>query len=88
MAEQIPDIAKTNASIQIQTGQVHKILPLNSWIIGMDPLFNLHLNLDGIAEAWVTLLVYFFGKRKPGMPELKNWTSLVASLYNPALIKN
>ena len=100
--QQVPIMVfvENEACIQIHTGEVHKILPLNSWINIMDPLFNLHLNLDGVAEAWITqkptvdgivtgielfdaqgkLLVYFFGKRKPGIPELENWTSLVASL--------
>ncbi|MDP4821948.1 MAG: hemin-degrading factor [Saprospiraceae bacterium] len=101
-AQQVPIMVfvENEACIQIHTGEVHKILPLNSWINVMDPLFNLHLNLDGVGEAWITrkptvdgvvtgvelfdrggkLLVYFFGKRKPGLPELETWRSLVDAL--------
>lgn len=86
--------------IQIHTGEVKKIVPMEGWINVMDPEFNLHLKLDGIAEIWETrkptkdgivtglevfdangdLIVYCFGKRKPGIPELQAWRDLVAEL--------
>lgn len=86
--------------IQIHTGQVNKIVPMEGWINVMDPEFNLHLRLDGIAEIWETrkptkdgivtgievfdadgeLIVYCFGKRKPGIPELQEWRDLVSEL--------
>ncbi len=86
--------------IQIHTGLVKKLVPMNSWFNVMDPDFNLHLQTEGIAEVWVTkkptvdgfvtglevydkngdMIVQCFGKRKPGIPELENWRSLVAGL--------
>lgn len=86
--------------IQIHTGPVKNIVPMDGWINVMDPAFNLHLKLDGIAETWETrkptkdgvvtgievfdqegeLIVYCFGKRKPGIPELTEWRELVAQL--------
>lgn len=39
--------------IEIHTGPVHKIIERGSWINVMDPRFNLHLNLDGVGEAWL-----------------------------------
>jgi putative hemin transport protein len=100
--EQVPIMVfvENEACIQIHTGEINKILPMDTWINVMDPMFNLHLNLEGVAEAWITkkptedgivtgvelfdaqgkLLVYFFGKRKPGIPELETWRTLVAEL--------
>lgn len=86
--------------IQIHTGEVKNIVSMDNWINVMDPEFNLHLNLNGIAEVWETrkptkdgivtgievfdtegeLIVYCFGKRKPGIPELQEWRDLVAEL--------
>jgi putative hemin transport protein len=86
--------------IQIHTGEVNRIVPMNGWINVMDPKFNLHLKLGGIAEIWETrkptkdgivtgievfdaegeLIVYCFGKRKPGIPELEDWRDLVNEL--------
>ncbi|MBK7870614.1 MAG: hemin-degrading factor [Saprospiraceae bacterium] len=86
--------------IQIHTGQVNKIVPMEGWINVMDSEFNLHLKLGGIAEIWETrkptkdgivtgievfdaegeLIVYCFGKRKPGIPELQAWRDLVSEL--------
>lgn len=86
--------------IQIHTGIVNKIVPMEGWINVMDPEFNLHLKLGGIAEVWETrkpttdgivtgievfdgageLIVYCFGKRKPGIPELQAWRDLVKEL--------
>ncbi len=86
--------------IQIHSGPVRNIVPMEGWINVMDPAFNLHLKLDGISEIWETrkptkdgivtgievfdqegeLIVYCFGKRKPGIPELKEWRELVTQL--------
>ncbi|HFK5562685.1 TPA: hemin-degrading factor [Elizabethkingia anophelis] len=86
--------------IQIHTGEVNKVLWYNTWINVMDPDFNLHLDTEKIAEAWVVkkptedglvhavevfnkdgeFIAQFFGKRKPGMPELQEWKDLVAEL--------
>ena len=86
--------------IQIHSGAVNKIFPMDNWINVMDPMFNLHLNLDGVAETWMVrkctsdgivtsielydqageLIVYCFGERKPGKPELLDWRTLVAEL--------
>ena len=88
--------------IQIHTGEVEKVLWYNSWINVMDPDFNLHLDTEKIAEAWVVkkptedgmvnaievfnkdgeFIVQFFGKRKPGIPELQEWKDLIAELEN------
>lgn len=92
--------AGNSGCIQIHTGLVQRILPMDQWINVMDPEFNLHLNTEGIAEVWevrkptadgiVTsvevfdatgeLIVYFFGKRKPGIPEMQAWRDLTAKL--------
>ncbi|MEM9885250.1 MAG: ChuX/HutX family heme-like substrate-binding protein [Bacteroidota bacterium] len=40
--------------IQIHTGQINKIVPMQGWFNIMDPDFNLHLKLAGISETWVT----------------------------------
>ncbi|MCP4437923.1 MAG: hemin-degrading factor [Aureispira sp.] len=86
--------------IQIHTGEIKKTLTMGTWFNIMDPLFNLHLDLSGVAETWVVnknttdgqvtalevfgkdgqQIVQFFGKRKPGTPELEEWRSLVAAL--------
>lgn len=83
--------------IQIHTGPVNKLLEHGSWYNVMDPMFNLHLNEEGIHHTWVTkkptvdgtvtalevfdkdgeLIVTFFGKRKPGIPELQGWRDIV-----------
>jgi putative hemin transport protein len=43
-----------NGCIQIHTGPVRKLAPMEGWINIMDPDFNLHLRLDGIQESWIT----------------------------------
>jgi putative hemin transport protein len=40
--------------IQIHTGRIERLVPMNDWFNIMDPDFNLHLRLDGLAETWVT----------------------------------
>ena len=39
--------------LQIHTGPVRKIVPLDPWFNVMDPEFNLHLDTSGIAETWM-----------------------------------
>ena len=87
-------------NIQIHTGLVRKTMWHNNWFNVMDPDFNLHLDMDKIAQTWIVrkptedgmvtaievynelgeIIVQFFGKRKPGIPELEEWRELVASL--------
>jgi putative hemin transport protein len=90
-----------NAScLEIHTGPVKKVVEMEGWFNIMDPGFNLHVQTEGITEAWVTskptsdgpvtalecygsdgtLLVQFFGERKPGRPELVEWQRLAHSL--------
>ncbi len=86
--------------LQIHTGTVTKIFPMENWINVMDEKFNLHLDESLIANTFVVRkpttdgvvtaievydaageqIVQFFGKRKPGIPELQEWRSLVAEL--------
>ncbi|GAB5555469.1 MAG: hemin-degrading factor [Saprospiraceae bacterium] len=42
-----------NACIQIHTGMINKLVPMEGWFNIMDPDFNLHLQLKGIQETWV-----------------------------------
>ena len=92
--------ANSPGCIQIHTGPVKKLFPMDKWFNVMDPDFNLHLNLEGIAESWVVkkptkdglvtgleiydaqgeLIVYLFGKRKPGIPELESWRKIIDEL--------
>lgn len=39
--------------IQIHTGQVNKLVETGPWFNVLDPEFNMHLKLDGIASAWL-----------------------------------
>lgn len=86
--------------IQIHTGEIKRLVPMEGWFNIMDPDFNLHLKLEGIAETWVVkkptadgvvtglevfdaegnMVVYCFGKRKPGIPELEEWRGIVREL--------
>ena len=86
--------------VQIHTGKVKNLQYYGSWYNVMDPKFNLHLNMDSIAEAWIVkkptddgivtslelfdangdLITYFFGKRKPGIPELESWRSIIENI--------
>ena len=88
--------------IQIHTGPVTNVVEARGWFNVLDPDFNLHLQDQAIAEAWVVRkptrdgmvtalecydaageqIVQFFGKRKPGIPELETWRALVADLEN------
>jgi len=86
--------------LQIHTGTIQKIVELEHWFNVMDPLFNLHLNMHGVSEAWIvkkptadgvvtslevfgiegSIIMQCFGKRKPGLPELKEWRNVVEKL--------
>lgn len=86
--------------VQIHTGEVKKLVPMDQWYNIMDPKFNMHLRLDHIEQAWIVrkptkdgivtslelfdangeLIVYFFGKRKPGQAELEAWRVLIDEL--------
>lgn len=41
-------------SVQIFTGTVEKVVPMDNWINIFNPQFTLHLLADTIAESWVT----------------------------------
>lgn len=86
--------------IQIHTGPIKKIVSFQNWFNVMDPDFNLHLNLLGVAKIWVVkkptadgvvtslevfdeegdIIMQCFGKRKPGLPELKEWRNAIEKL--------
>lgn len=88
------------ANIQIHTGEVDRIKEANGWLNVLDERFNLHLNIEGISDAWVVykptedgvvtslelfdragaVIVQFFGARKPGIPERKDWKLLIHDL--------
>ena len=40
-------------AIQIYTGQIHTLYRQGPWYNIIDPSFNLHLNTQAIASAWV-----------------------------------
>ena len=39
--------------LQIHSGPIHKVMSVGSWINVMDPRFNLHLQMDSVAQAWL-----------------------------------
>jgi putative hemin transport protein len=39
--------------LQIHSGPIHKVMLTESWINVMDPRFNLHLQMDCVAQAWI-----------------------------------
>lgn len=39
--------------LQIHSGPIHKVMLTGSWINVMDPRFNLHLQMDSVAQAWL-----------------------------------
>lgn len=53
-AEQVPIMVfvGNRGCIQIHSGTVNKVAPLNSWINVLDKEFNLHLNEEEIANVW------------------------------------
>lgn len=86
--------------IQIHTGEVENILDARGWFNVMDERFNLHIDQDKIARAYVVKkptadgivtslelfnehgenVALFFGKRKPGIPEMEEWRNLIGKL--------
>lgn len=87
-------------NIQIHTGEINKVLWHHNWFNIIDPDFNMHLDMDKIAQTWIVrkpttdgivtsievfnemgeIIVQFFGKRKPGIPELEEWQDLIKDL--------
>ena len=39
--------------LQIHSGPIYKVMSVGSWINVMDPRFNLHLQMDSVAQAWL-----------------------------------
>jgi putative hemin transport protein len=39
--------------VQIHTGEIKNLKFFNEWYNIMDPKFNLHLNMSGVAETWI-----------------------------------
>ena len=39
--------------LQIHSGPIQKVMAVGSWINVMDPRFNLHLQMDSVAQAWL-----------------------------------
>jgi putative hemin transport protein len=39
--------------LQIHSGPIHQVILTGSWINVMDPRFNLHLQMDSVAQAWL-----------------------------------
>lgn len=39
--------------LQIHSGSIHKVMLAGSWINVMDSRFNLHLQMDSVAQAWL-----------------------------------
>ena len=39
--------------LQIHSGPIHKVMSVEPWINVMDPRFNLHLQMDSVAQAWL-----------------------------------
>jgi putative hemin transport protein len=83
--------------IQIHTGEVERVAAARGWFNVLDERFNLHIDEDRIARAYVVKkptadgtvtslelfnergenAALFFGKRKPGIPEMEEWKILV-----------
>lgn len=86
--------------IQIHTGEVENVLDARGWFNVMDERFNLHIDQDKIARAYIVKkptvdgtvtslelfneqgenVALFFGKRKPGIPEMEEWRTLIGRL--------
>jgi putative hemin transport protein len=39
--------------LQIHSGPIQKVMAVGSWINVMDSRFNLHLQMDAVAQAWL-----------------------------------
>lgn len=92
--------------IQIHTGEVENVLDARGWFNVMDENFNLHIDQEKIARAYVVKkptvdgtvtsleifneqgenVALFFGKRKPGIPEMEEWRKLIVQLTGKAVI--
>lgn len=57
-ANEIMIFVGNRGCVQIFTGKVEKLLPMDNWLNIFNPHFTLHLMEDSIAESWIT--------RKPG----------------------
>ncbi|WP_437611093.1 hemin-degrading factor [Erwinia sp. V71] len=57
-ANEIMIFVGNRGCVQIFTGKVEKLLPMDNWLNIFNPQFTLHLIEDSIAESWIT--------RKPG----------------------
>ena len=86
--------------IQIHTGEIEKVVEAHGWFNILDEKFNLHIDQDKIARAYVVKkptadgtvtslelfnaegenVALFFGKRKPGIPEMNEWRELIENL--------
>ncbi len=86
--------------IQIHTGEVENVVEARGWFNVMDEKFNLHIDQEKIASAYVVKkpttdgtvtsleifneagenVALFFGKRKPGIPEMQEWRDLIVDL--------
>lgn len=86
--------------LQIFSGPIKRLVPMEAWYNILDRDFNLHLQLNSIAHAWVVKkctsdgivtslelfdhqgqhILYCFGQRKPGIPELKSWRTAIEQL--------
>lgn len=100
--EQIPMMffLGNRSCLQIFSGNIHRLKPMENWYNILDRDFNLHLKLDAIVDAWVVKkctkdglvtsielfddagqhILYCFGKRKPGIPELETWRVAIGRL--------
>ncbi|MBC6992986.1 ChuX/HutX family heme-like substrate-binding protein [Neolewinella lacunae] len=90
----------SSGCIQIHSGPVKHLKWMGKWFNVLDPAFNLHLDTEAIATAYVVrkptedgivtslelfddrgeMITYFFGARKPGQPELPEWTEILENL--------
>lgn len=54
-AEQLPIMCfvSNRGMVQIHSGPVQKLVRTGPWFNVLDPMFNLHLNTDAIAQCWV-----------------------------------
>jgi len=52
-AEPIMVFVGNTGSIQIHSGLVKRIVPLDDWLNVMDPDFNLHVRTTGLDSAWI-----------------------------------
>lgn len=102
VADQIPMMffLGNPSCLQIFSGHIHRLHPMENWYNILDRDFNLHLKLDSIVDAWVVKkctedglvtsielfddagqhILYCFGKRKPGIPELESWRAAIDRL--------